>query len=56
MSLTGRIAELKNRHERLEEKLQEQYKRPAADNIELQDLKRQKLRIKEELQELRASF
>ena len=55
MSLQGRIEELTKRHAKLDEKISEEQKRPASDDIRLQDLKRQKLRLKEEIGMLRAS-
>ena len=55
MSLTGRIEELNRRHTQLDEKIQTEQKRPAMDDTALKDLKRQKLRVKEEMGMLRAS-
>lgn len=54
MSLKGRIAELSNRHQALEQKISDEQKRPAADSLRLITLKREKLRIKEELRNLQA--
>lgn len=55
MSLQGRIVELSNRHRELEHKIDQEQKRPAADSAMLRELKRQKLRIKEELKSLESS-
>tara|TARA_R110002020_G_scaffold83397_1_gene206697 strand:- start:110997 stop:111164 length:168 start_codon:yes stop_codon:yes gene_type:complete len=55
MSLNGRISELANKHRQLDEKISETQKHPSADALEVKDLKRQKLKIKEELQWLKAS-
>lgn len=55
MSMQGRIQELSTRHRSLEESIQREQKRPSADQMLLQDLKRRKLRIKEELRELKAN-
>lgn len=55
MSLQGRIEELSVRHRKLDEKIETEQKRPVYDITQLKELKRQKLRIKEELQNLRAS-
>ncbi len=52
MSMTGRIEELNNRHRRLDTQIETEQKRPAADALRLSELKRKKLRIKEELQHL----
>ncbi|MEM7768308.1 MAG: DUF465 domain-containing protein [Pseudomonadota bacterium] len=53
MSIQGRIAELSNRHQALESQIHEEQKRPIADTVHLRSLKREKLRIKEELRTLR---
>ena len=55
MSLQGRIAELTNRHQKLDQEIHEHMKRPIADSLQLRQLKQQKLRIKEEIQELTAA-
>ncbi|MEM6556401.1 MAG: DUF465 domain-containing protein, partial [Pseudomonadota bacterium] len=55
MSLQGRIEELTKRHAKIDEKIHEEQKRPASDDITIKDLKRQKLRLKEEIGMLRAS-
>ena len=55
MSKQGRIEELSRRHAQLEDKIEDEQKRPAADDTTLKELKRQKLRIKEEMSMLRAS-
>jgi hypothetical protein len=55
MSLQGRISELANKHRELDQKIEEEEKRPAADTLQLKDLKRKKLKIKEELRWLEAS-
>ncbi|MEL7539373.1 MAG: DUF465 domain-containing protein [Pseudomonadota bacterium] len=55
MSLQGRIEELTKRHAKIDEKIHEEEKRPAGDDITIKDLKRQKLRLKEEIGMLRAS-
>lgn len=55
MSLNGRISELAARHRQLDEKIAAEQKRPSADTIVIKDMKRQKLRIKEQLGNLKAS-
>ncbi len=55
MSLQGRISELANKHRLLDHQIIEEAKRPSADELRLKDLKRQKLKIKEELRWLDAS-
>ena len=55
MSLNGRISELATKHRHLDEQVTEEQKRPSSDDLTVKDLKRQKLRIKEELRQLKAS-
>ncbi|MBY9065872.1 DUF465 domain-containing protein [Hyphomonas sp. WL0036] len=55
MSLYGRISELSAKHRHLDEKIASEEKSPSGDALVIKDLKRQKLRIKEQLQHLRAS-
>jgi hypothetical protein len=54
MSIQGRIHELHKRHRELDVTIASELQRPAHDDIRLQNLKRQKLRIKEELVNLQA--
>ena len=56
MALEARIRELGSRHRSLEDAIQDEMRRPAADDIRLKELKRQKLRLKEELESLRSSM
>ncbi len=53
MSLNGRINELAARHRTLDQQIAAEEKRPSADALVIKDLKLQKLRIKEELRNLR---
>lgn len=52
MSIENHINELSNKHRALDHKIQSAQKSPAVDPLELTKLKRQKLRIKEELSHL----
>ena len=54
MALDARIRELGSRHQSLEQAIQDEMRRPYADDIKLKELKRQKLRLKEEMDSLRA--
>ena len=54
MALDARIRELGSRHQSLEEAIQDEMRRPYADDLKLKELKRQKLRLKEEIEALRA--
>lgn len=53
MSIQGRIQELFKRHSELDAAITNEQQRPAHDALRIRDLKRQKLRIKEELAILR---
>jgi hypothetical protein len=54
MAIESRIRELGSRHENLDRKIQEETSRPGSDAVMLMELKRQKLRLKEEIEGLRA--
>lgn len=53
MALDARIRELGNRHQTLERLISDEMSRPSSDDIRLKELKRQKLRLKEEIESLR---
>jgi len=54
MAVEARIRELGSRHQSLEAEIQEEMRRPAFDDVKLKELKRQKLRLKEEMEALRS--
>jgi hypothetical protein len=56
MAIEARIRELGSRHENLERAIQEEASRPAADELRLRELKRRKLKLKEELEVLRGGL
>jgi hypothetical protein len=53
MAVEARIRELGMRHQTIEREIEDEMNRPAADTIRLTELKRQKLRLKEEMENLR---
>ena len=53
MAVESRIRELGSRHKSLELAIQDELSRPAADDLRLRQLKRQKLKLKEEMEALR---
>lgn len=53
MAVEARIRELGSRHNSLETAIQEEMRRPAYDDMKLKELKRQKLKLKEEMEALR---
>ncbi len=55
MSMTSHLSHLREKHAVLDRRITETAKRPAADDLELTALKRQKLQIKEEIERLSAA-
>ena len=56
MAIEARIRELGVRHQSLEREIEDEMNRPAADGMRLTELKRQKLRLKEEMETLRINL
>ena len=54
MAVEARIRELGFRHQNLDRMIEEETNRPAADATKLRELKRQKLKLKEEIEALGA--
>lgn len=55
MSLESRIKELSERHKRLDVAIAAELKHPAGDDVRIHELKRKKLRLKDEIAQLRAN-
>jgi hypothetical protein len=55
MSLHERIESLKAKHAALETALESEVRRPLPDTAQIADLKRKKLRVKDELSRIRSS-
>ncbi|MDB5475204.1 MAG: hypothetical protein JWP49_715 [Phenylobacterium sp.] len=55
MALEARLRELGARHQTLEKAIQDELRSPSADDLRIQELKRQKLKLKDELESLRAA-
>ena len=53
MAIEARIRELGVRHQTLERAIEDEVRRPAADTIRVGELKKQKLRLKEEMEIMR---
>ncbi len=53
MAIEARIRELDSRHETLERAIADENGRPACDELRLRELKRRKLKLKEEMEALR---
>ncbi|HEY2050331.1 MAG TPA: DUF465 domain-containing protein [Caulobacteraceae bacterium] len=53
MAIEARLRELGMKHQTLERAIQDEISRPASDALRIRELKRQKLRLKEEMESLR---
>ena len=53
MAIEARIRELDSRRQSLERAIDEEMRRPICDSLRLHDLKRKKLKLKEEIATLR---
>jgi hypothetical protein len=53
MSLDSHLSELQRRHQILSQQIAEQEKSPASDDVQLHELKRKKLLLKDEIEKLR---
>lgn len=54
MSLTSRLHELRRRHEALAQKVEQAQRAPGFDDLAIAEMKKQKLRLKEEITRLSA--
>ena len=54
MAIEARIRELDSRHRSLEQLIQDEMNHSSSDDLRVRELKRQKLRLKEEMEALRA--
>ncbi|MBO6757895.1 MAG: DUF465 domain-containing protein [Roseibium sp.] len=53
MSIQSHLAELQRRHAEIERKIEDAMLHPSTDSLELADMKRQKLKIKDEIERIR---
>jgi hypothetical protein len=53
MGLESHIQELSDKHHKLDEQIQDELHRPHPDDIILSELKKRKLRLKEQIERLR---
>lgn len=53
MALDAHLAELSERHRALDRKIEEEQGRPTADTLKIAEWKRQKLRLKDEIERLK---
>ena len=54
MSAMAHVRELENKHAKLEDQIQTELKRPAADPIQIATLKKKKLHIKDQIMSFEA--
>ena len=52
MALSAHLYELSERHRQLDRRIEEEMSRPGSDDVEIRRMKRQKLKIKEEIDRL----
>lgn len=55
MAIDARIRELGTRHQSLQKEIEEEQRHPSADPLHVAELKRQKLRLKEQIEVLRGA-
>jgi hypothetical protein len=53
MALDAHLVELSERHRSLDRKIEEELARPTSDDLKIAEWKRQKLRLKDEIERLR---
>ena len=53
MALDAHLEELSERHRALDRKIEEEMGRPTADDLKIAELKRQKLRLRDEIERLK---
>jgi hypothetical protein len=54
MSLSSHLSELRKKHQALSDFIDEEQRKPAADDLEIKQLKLKKLYLKEEIERLAA--
>ena len=55
MSLSSHVEELRKKHQHLSDAVEEAYRSPGTDDLEIAKLKKQKLHLKEEITRLTAN-
>ena len=53
MSLDSRIQELQRKHDELDKEIEEAFTHPSIDDLELNEMKRRKLQMRDEINQLR---
>lgn len=55
MSLSSHLQELRKKHEHLSSEVEEAQRSPSIDDLQITELKKQKLQLKEEIERLSAT-
>jgi hypothetical protein len=55
MSIASHLSALEQKHQALEQEIEDELSHPSADEARLQELKRQKLKLKDEITRLRTN-
>lgn len=55
MTVASHIAELKKKHEHLSDRVEKAQRSPGVDDLAIADLKKQKLKLKEEISRLQSA-
>ena len=55
MSVSSHLDELRRKHAVLEQKIENELRSPGSDDLQITEMKREKLRLKEEIQRLAAT-
>ncbi|QIK40381.1 YdcH family protein [Pontivivens nitratireducens] len=54
MSVTSHVSALQKKHQILSQTIETEQRSPASDNLQIAEMKREKLRLKEEISRLRS--
>ncbi|MEE9590754.1 MAG: DUF465 domain-containing protein [Hyphomicrobiaceae bacterium] len=54
MAVEAHLSELTDKHRQLDRRIEEEMSRPYADDLKIQELKRQKLRLKDEIARIKS--
>jgi hypothetical protein len=55
MSMTSHLSELRRKHEQLASRIEAEQRSPGSDDLTIATMKKEKLRLKEEIQRLSAT-
>ena len=55
MPLDARIEELQRKHDELDKEIEEAFTHPSIDDLELNEMKRRKLQMRDQIAELKAA-